>query len=346
MNGLRSKFTQGIFSHDDVLPISPIVLPNRQNHPRFCSNDMDLDRADLSYHKGESSSQGVLRSCCSRRSNCDSNSSHHVKSCERNENHSSRSMKSVSSGHSCCNRDTIGSELILRNVKCRTCELDYNDTGCSQCFECKKAEEMVKLSEWYCPEGNCTSKSICGCVQERHVRGRSENRCEKGYRDVDNLLRHNSENYCGSERSDNSSRRRSRSYSNDIRAEEKCLSWCRKVDPNDVVDVREPTIINGNEKRNLDDLKLSVPPLCSDRLQPTRHRTKNAVLSILETGEVCIELIKKKGHSKEERVVDVCRISSDGLRVSIQAFQYIILFYTVMFFFICLYFGRILCEIS
>jgi len=40
--------------------------------------------------------------------------------------------------------------------------------------------------------------------------------------------------------------------------------------------------------------KLQVSPLKSNRLQPTRHRTKNAILTILENGEVCIEFIKRK----------------------------------------------------
>jgi hypothetical protein len=56
-------------------------------------------------------------------------------------------------------------------------------------------------------------------------------------------------------------------------------------------------------------------PLSSLRLQPTRHHTKSAILSILESGEVCIEFLRKKRGNKEDRVVDVCRISGDGLRV-------------------------------
>ncbi|XP_046395457.1 serine/threonine-protein kinase PLK4 [Ischnura elegans] len=56
-----------------------------------------------------------------------------------------------------------------------------------------------------------------------------------------------------------------------------------------------------------------APPLTTHRLQPTRHRTKNAVLSILDSGEVCIEFVKKR--SGEEKVVEVCRISADGMRV-------------------------------
>ena len=59
--------------------------------------------------------------------------------------------------------------------------------------------------------------------------------------------------------------------------------------------------------------KLQVPPLSSERLQPTRHRTKNAILTILEHGEVCIEFIKRRNGM--ERASEVCRISSDGLRV-------------------------------
>jgi hypothetical protein len=57
-------------------------------------------------------------------------------------------------------------------------------------------------------------------------------------------------------------------------------------------------------------------PLSSLRLQPTRHHTKSAILSILESGEVCIEFLRKKRGNREDRVVDVCRISGDGLRVS------------------------------
>ncbi|XP_012288170.1 serine/threonine-protein kinase PLK4 [Orussus abietinus] len=59
--------------------------------------------------------------------------------------------------------------------------------------------------------------------------------------------------------------------------------------------------------------KLSVPPFNTERLQPTRNRTKNAILTILNTGEVCIEFIKRR--NGVERINEVCRISGDGLRV-------------------------------
>lgn len=55
--------------------------------------------------------------------------------------------------------------------------------------------------------------------------------------------------------------------------------------------------------------------LCSKRLLPTRHQTKNAILSILEDGEVCIEFIKKRGNLKRDMVCEVMKISSDGLRI-------------------------------
>lgn len=40
--------------------------------------------------------------------------------------------------------------------------------------------------------------------------------------------------------------------------------------------------------------KLQVLPLNSTRLQPTRQRTKNTILTILDNGEVCIEFIKRR----------------------------------------------------
>ncbi|XP_011637322.1 serine/threonine-protein kinase PLK4 [Pogonomyrmex barbatus] len=59
--------------------------------------------------------------------------------------------------------------------------------------------------------------------------------------------------------------------------------------------------------------KLQVSPLNSNRLQPTRHRTKGAILTILDNGEVCIEFIKRRNGM--EKISEVCRISGDGLRV-------------------------------
>ncbi|TSN67064.1 Serine/threonine-protein kinase PLK4 [Bagarius yarrelli] len=57
------------------------------------------------------------------------------------------------------------------------------------------------------------------------------------------------------------------------------------------------------------------PPLCAARLKPIRQKTKNAVVSILDTGEVCMELLK--GQGAQERVKEVLRISSDGSMVTV-----------------------------
>ncbi|XP_030375215.1 serine/threonine-protein kinase PLK4 isoform X2 [Scaptodrosophila lebanonensis] len=61
----------------------------------------------------------------------------------------------------------------------------------------------------------------------------------------------------------------------------------------------------------------SVPPLNTKRLQPTRYKTKNAIMSIQRNGEVIIEFIKFKKKMNEERIVDICRISEDGRRIII-----------------------------
>lgn len=57
---------------------------------------------------------------------------------------------------------------------------------------------------------------------------------------------------------------------------------------------RSREMANGNEERDEPSPKLDIQPFNSERLQPTRHRTKNAVLTILESGEVCIEFVKKR----------------------------------------------------
>ncbi|XP_035274248.1 serine/threonine-protein kinase PLK4 isoform X2 [Anguilla anguilla] len=61
--------------------------------------------------------------------------------------------------------------------------------------------------------------------------------------------------------------------------------------------------------------KNTLPALCAVRLKPIRQKTKNAVVSILETGEVCMEMLK--GHGSQERVREVLRISCDGSAVTI-----------------------------
>ncbi|XP_028830890.1 serine/threonine-protein kinase PLK4 isoform X2 [Denticeps clupeoides] len=76
------------------------------------------------------------------------------------------------------------------------------------------------------------------------------------------------------------------------------------------------SISQGNgEPENEKKVKVCFLPLCTARLKPIRQKTKNAVVSILDTGEVCMELLK--GHGVQERVKEVLRISSDGSMVTI-----------------------------
>lgn len=75
------------------------------------------------------------------------------------------------------------------------------------------------------------------------------------------------------------------------------------------------TVENRQIKATVEKKTNGLEPLCAKRLLPTRHQTKNAILSILENREVCIEFIKKRGQPKKEMVCEVCRISPDGLRI-------------------------------
>lgn len=95
-----------------------------------------------------------------------------------------------------------------------------------------------------------------------------------------------------------------------------CLAWCQQIQQELQTSGPGTSKRSGGSGGLPPGERIDIPPLCSERLAATRHRTKTAVLSIQEgTGEVCIEFVKRR--SGEERVVDVCRISSDGLRVAL-----------------------------
>ncbi|XP_059054200.1 serine/threonine-protein kinase PLK4 [Achroia grisella] len=73
---------------------------------------------------------------------------------------------------------------------------------------------------------------------------------------------------------------------------------------------------NTPKSSNLNTNTLSVPPLCAERLPNISHRTRNAVLKIEASG-VIVEFIKKKGKDREEKVVEICKISKDGMKIII-----------------------------
>ncbi|XP_042324187.1 serine/threonine-protein kinase PLK4 isoform X2 [Sceloporus undulatus] len=62
-------------------------------------------------------------------------------------------------------------------------------------------------------------------------------------------------------------------------------------------------------------LRSIVSPLNAHRLKPIRQKTKNAVVSILETGEVCMEFLKE--YNLQEFVKEVLSISCDGNMVTV-----------------------------
>ncbi|NWR68833.1 PLK4 kinase, partial [Centropus unirufus] len=62
-------------------------------------------------------------------------------------------------------------------------------------------------------------------------------------------------------------------------------------------------------------LRSIVSRLNALRLKPIRQKTKNAVVSILDTGEVCMEFLKE--HHSQELVKEVLRISCDGNEIAV-----------------------------
>lgn len=65
--------------------------------------------------------------------------------------------------------------------------------------------------------------------------------------------------------------------------------------------------------------KVSVVAFNSERLQPIRHKWKNVIFSILETGIVCLELLK--GKDGPTKTMEVFQISSDGCLVRFKSYE-------------------------
>ncbi|XP_036778845.2 serine/threonine-protein kinase PLK4 [Manis pentadactyla] len=72
----------------------------------------------------------------------------------------------------------------------------------------------------------------------------------------------------------------------------------------------EPPV--GYQKRTLRSI---TSPLTAYRLKPIRQKTKKAVVSILDSEEVCVELLKE--YTSQEYVKEVLQISSDGNMITI-----------------------------
>ncbi|XP_028657483.1 serine/threonine-protein kinase PLK4 isoform X1 [Erpetoichthys calabaricus] len=73
--------------------------------------------------------------------------------------------------------------------------------------------------------------------------------------------------------------------------------------------------VSRNVKHEKEHLKDTISPLNAKRLKPVRQKVKDAMVSILDTGEVCMEFVK--GQSSQERVREVVKISCDGTLISI-----------------------------
>ncbi|XP_053625457.1 serine/threonine-protein kinase PLK4 [Plodia interpunctella] len=89
-----------------------------------------------------------------------------------------------------------------------------------------------------------------------------------------------------------------------------------KCGSNQSLDIADDNKENIQKLGNLNTNSLGVPPLCAERLPTISHRTRNAILKIEPSG-VIVEFIKKKGKDREEKVVEICKISKDGMKIII-----------------------------
>lgn len=68
---------------------------------------------------------------------------------------------------------------------------------------------------------------------------------------------------------------------------------------------------DAKQKKSISDI---VEPLNAQRLKPIRQKTRNAVVSISECNEVCLEFLQQK--ERQDYVIEVIRISSNGMKIT------------------------------
>ncbi|XP_066995879.2 serine/threonine-protein kinase PLK4 [Anabrus simplex] len=175
------------------------------------------------------------------------------------------------------------------SVKSGNSSCQKTDTQCSHCKRC----DLTTCSHSSCRKLVGIS---CPCSREKKSGGRDTS----GER-PDSEFKHTKCYHTSGESNKSNVFEKDRSLKCDRKGSDQVLPKLNEFDIKD--------------SENKKDCSPASSPLSTTRLQPTRHRTKNAILTILESGEVCIEFLKKKGSSRDECVVDVCRISSDGIRI-------------------------------
>lgn len=188
--------------------------------------------------------------------------------------------------------------MMEAEVKCRNCGV-CNDTAYSQCISCRKLQEEFTLNlPGEC--NNCATISRCDCRNTPFTSNPPPSSERMILLDTQKYSETNFDN---------------RSFKSGKSDRPPC-----DVAPTDFVADRViEREIDTNKMRNLDNVKPSVPRLSTDRLPTCRHNMGVSVISILKSGEVCYEWMGKKSSRNKERVYDVCRISSDGLKVSLSS---------------------------
>lgn len=304
--------------------MNPNFLPSRQMHAYL--SPRESEPVNVSSHScRDKSAHESVRSVCSRRSRDKSPHESVRSNCVRSREKSPHQSLQTSCSHRNSAYDTNNHynknskehyensyvSEVLNELECRICGLRNEDPH-SICIECRRIRGCDV--SWRCGDCDCSRRSKCVCTNEVNPQDYNPED-EKEDCEILTSVMSSERKFLpdiGRKSHKGNVTKQSNPHSNTPDHPYHMTAKKDDVAINKVVEQE----IDCNEKRNLDNIPLSVSPLCSDRLKPARHKTSKSVLSILETGEVCFELLKKSSNGKKEKVIDVCRISSDGLRVS------------------------------
>ena len=202
--------------------------------------------------------------------------------------------------------NTVGE--MIKNGLCSS-QIEGNDLAND------RATSSCEVKNWHVTDG--FSDKHCGPNSSRSV----GNSCDKEGKDTSRSFHTQRELSAGTGGNVPSRRRKgSDSVSKDLGLLQKINKESSPVRTSPVATkLAEPTSPSRRHRKS-DQLRTKslgdiVEPLNAQRLRPIRQKTRNAVVSILEEGEVCLEFFQPK--NGQDLVMEVIRISSNGMKISV-----------------------------
>lgn len=183
----------------------------------------------------------------------------------------------------------------------------YNRSSTSSCSQQHASLDNERMTS--CSDGSWSKTS----PSSKHNSGSSKNCLSEGGKHWDNQRKEQSDLYnCGYHHRSDEKR-----YENHNARSCYVETVSNHSNPvNRSCDSSSRRLSNQHEMKQKKSRSISdiVEPLNAQRLKPIRQKTRNAVVCITESNEVCLEFFQQR--EKQDYVIEVIRISSNGMKIT------------------------------